>query len=160
MMTRRTFLRAAAWGGSTLTLCSLAWPDSFAWFFSRSAARIAAIARSPAARLRAHFNYLDLDPAGVDLYFADCRRYQRGFSPRLPLAADVYTRYLLSTDFFQHGADESRRIHYVGFFDPSVTPCSNPLATFAEPPADSIESHRTGGYVGTNQVLVPGTISR
>jgi hypothetical protein len=142
MVTRRTFLRAAAWGGSTLTLASLVWPHSFAWFVDRSAARLVAIARTPAARLRAHFNYLDLDPTGVDLYFADCQRYQHGFSPRLPLGPDVYTRYLLSTDFFQHGADESRRIHYVGFFEPSVTPCTNPLARFAEPQPDRIESHR------------------
>jgi hypothetical protein len=143
MITRRTFLRAAAWVGPTLTLSTLAWPDSFAWLFGRSAARLAAIARSPAARLRAHFNYLDLDPTGVDLYFSDCQRYQRGFSSRLPLAPGVYTRYLLSTDFFQHGADESRRIHYVGFFDPSVTPCSNPLARFAEPQPVRSNQHRT-----------------
>ena len=144
MMTRRTFLRVAVWSGGTLTLSSLAWPDSFAWFFSRSAARLAAIARSPATRLRAHFNYLDLDPAGVDRYFADYQRYQRGFSPYLPLASDVYTRYLLSTDFFQHGADESRRIHYVGLYDPSVTPCGNPLARFAEPQPVSIEPDGAG----------------
>ena len=129
-MTRRTFLRVAAAGAVPLVAGSLVWRDSVAWLFHRSSARLVAIVRSPEERLRAHFDYLDLDPAGVERYFDDCVRYQPGFSRRMPLHADDYTGYLLCTDFFQNGADETRRIRYVGFFDGSGTGCGNPLARF------------------------------
>ena len=43
------------------------------------------------------------------------------------LESNVVSRYLLSTDFFQHGADESRQIKYVGFFDPYNIACRNPF---------------------------------
>lgn len=132
MMTRRTFLRAVAWSAAPLAAGSVAWRDSLAWFVDRSTRRLVALVRSPEQRLRAHFDYLDLDAAGVERYFADYERNRPGFSRRLPLPPDACTRYLLSTDFFRHGADESRRIHYVGFYDPDVTPCNNPFATFPE----------------------------
>lgn len=41
---------------------------------------------------------------------------------------NVVGRYLMSTDFFEHGADESREIRYVAFYDPALTPCRNFLA--------------------------------
>jgi hypothetical protein len=132
MMTRRRFLRTAAWTAAPLFAGSIVWHDSVAWLVRRSGARLLAIVQSPAQQLRTHFDYLDLDPAGVDRYLDDCRRYQTNFSRWVPLHPDVHTRYLLSTDFFRHGADESRRVHYVGYFDPSVTPCNNPLASFDE----------------------------
>jgi hypothetical protein len=130
MMTRRTFLRIAGWCAVPIAAGSLAWRDTLVWVLDRSAARLSAIVRSPEERLRAHFSYLNLDPAGVVQYFADHQRYRPTFSRRLPLAPDVYTNYLLSTDFFRHGADESTIVRYVGFYDPSVTPCNNPLARF------------------------------
>jgi hypothetical protein len=132
MMTRRTFIRIAAWGTAPLVAGSLAWRDRLAWLIERSTARALALALTPEQRLRAHFDYLDLDSAGVAAYFGDCQRYRPAFSRRLPLSADVYTGFLLSSDFFQGGADESRRVRYVGFYDPSLTPCINPLATFGE----------------------------
>jgi hypothetical protein len=133
-MTRRAFLRVVALGAAPVAVGSVVWRDSLSWVFQRSAARLRAFALSPEQRLRAHFHYLDLEPAGVEQYFADFRRYRPAFSRRLPLAPDVYTDYLLSTDFFRQGADESRRVHYVGFYDPSVTPCNNPLARFDDGP--------------------------
>ena len=36
-------------------------------------------------------------------------------------------QFLLSTDYFINGADESRVVHYVMFFD-KTRPCSNPFA--------------------------------
>jgi hypothetical protein len=126
-MTRRTFLRVAAACGAAFAAGWLLWLDSFTWFFSRVAARLLALVLSPEQQLRAHFRYLVLDSDGVQQYVADYYRYRQPL-PRRPLPPDFYTRYLLSTDFFSHGADESRRVHYVGFSDPYVTPCSNPLA--------------------------------
>jgi hypothetical protein len=48
------------------------------------------------------------------------------------LADDLSTLYLLSSDFFVNGADESRTIQYTGLYD-SLIPCSSP---FARPPID------------------------
>jgi hypothetical protein len=42
----------------------------------------------------------------------------------------VELQFLLSTDFFRFDADERRRVSYVGYYDPAVTPCNNPLARF------------------------------
>jgi hypothetical protein len=39
----------------------------------------------------------------------------------------IVTKYLLSTDFFQSGADESQTVQYLGFFDPR-NGCGNPFA--------------------------------
>ena len=41
---------------------------------------------------------------------------------------DVVGKFLLSTDFFWRGADESREIVYVGYYDPYGRPCQNPFA--------------------------------
>jgi hypothetical protein len=51
-------------------------------------------------------------------------RHRPPFSP-LALPPDGCTRYLFSTDSFRNGADESRRVRYVGFYDPGVTPRNN-----------------------------------
>jgi hypothetical protein len=40
----------------------------------------------------------------------------------------VVTNFLLGTDFFGPAADESRPIRYLGYPDPYVRPCGNPLA--------------------------------
>jgi len=48
--------------------------------------------------------------------------------PLRRLEDNVVTRFLMSTDFFQHGADEARPISYVGFYDPLRTPCRNFVA--------------------------------
>jgi hypothetical protein len=77
-------------------------------------------------RIRGHFDYLSLDPAGVRA-FAETYQKQNGpiglFASPEP---EVYERYLLSTDFFQHGADESRTPGYVTYYDPYLSPCWNP----------------------------------
>jgi hypothetical protein len=113
-LTRRRFLWLTA---LTLAMPGVAW---LAW----------TIPWSPHRRLQGHFPYLDLDRSAVDAYLQD---YQRYFG-RLPWIEqwppDVYTRFLLSTDFFRFGADETRTVRYIGFYDPYVTPCSNLLAQF------------------------------
>ncbi|MEO5883788.1 MAG: hypothetical protein ABIQ06_15330 [Caldimonas sp.] len=43
------------------------------------------------------------------------------------LEANVVSRYLLSTDFFEHGADESRPVAYIEFHDPYRIACRNPF---------------------------------
>jgi len=39
----------------------------------------------------------------------------------------VCARYLLSSDFFRNGEDETRLVQYSGYFDP-LRPCGNPFA--------------------------------
>jgi hypothetical protein len=130
MITRRAFLRAAGLGAFPVGAGLLVWRDSLAWLVSRGSARVLAMVSTPEDRLRAHFHYLTLDPDGVQQYFADLRRYNAAFSARRPLGPDIHTQFLLSTDFFEHDADEKRTIRYVGYYDASVTPCNNPLARF------------------------------
>ena len=43
------------------------------------------------------------------------------------LESNVVSQYLLSTDFFEHGADESRPVVYVEFHDPYSIACRNPF---------------------------------
>jgi len=130
MITRRTFLQIAGWCAAPAAVGILAGRRSIGWAVDRSIARFTALVRSPEDCLRSHFSYLTLDTAGVDQYFAD---YQHAFGPlprHLPLSSDFCTQYLMSTDFFRHGADESRLVRYVGFYDPDRTACNNPLARF------------------------------
>jgi hypothetical protein len=39
----------------------------------------------------------------------------------------VVTQYLLSSDFFKNGADETRTVFYVHYYDPMIA-CGNPFA--------------------------------
>jgi hypothetical protein len=41
----------------------------------------------------------------------------------------IVTNYLLSSDFFINGADESRVVRYLGYYDP-IRACGNPFAQF------------------------------
>ena len=41
----------------------------------------------------------------------------------------VVSAFLLSSDFFVNGADTSRIVRYLGFYDP-LKACSNPFARF------------------------------
>ena len=55
-----------------------------------------------------------------------------GFLGALVKAKRLKTRdpvrlFLLSTDFFAHGADESRPLRFVQLYDPYRAPCYNPM---------------------------------
>jgi hypothetical protein len=39
----------------------------------------------------------------------------------------IVTQYLISSDFFINGADTTRTVHYLGYFNPLVA-CNNPFA--------------------------------
>jgi hypothetical protein len=50
---------------------------------------------------------------------------------RLERTVDAFaSTYLMSSDFFQNGADESEPVHYVSFYDPLLA-CGNPFARAA-----------------------------
>ena len=82
----------------------------------------------PAARrIRRHFSYLRFAPGTAERFVAD---FESTIGPPVPAwSSDLYTRFLLSTDFFLHHADEGRVIEYVTFYEPTVTPCYNPFGT-------------------------------
>jgi hypothetical protein len=48
--------------------------------------------------------------------------------PLRRLEDNVVSNFLQSTDFFQNGADETRRVQYLGFFMVGDTRCPNPFA--------------------------------
>lgn len=43
--------------------------------------------------------------------------------PLQRLEDNIITKFLLSTDFFNHNADKGRKIKYLGFYDPYKQPC-------------------------------------
>jgi hypothetical protein len=103
--------------------------------------------------LHKRLDYLRLDEAGVRRFARDLMANQFLSSGRLRVidaAGPLYTRlalnahnrlddgirhgedrlvtqYLISSDFFANGADESRIVHYVGYFDPTAG-CNSPFA--------------------------------
>jgi hypothetical protein len=85
-------------------------------------------------RLHRRFDFLDLDPAGVRRFVEDYQKHRgrigRFAPPRYP-DQEIYHRYLLSTDFFMHGGDESRTVSYMMFYDPYASPCWNPCRVAA-----------------------------
>jgi hypothetical protein len=105
--------------------------------------------------LRKRLDYMQLDPQGARAFAADMAASHLLSRTRLKLIgtfAPLYTRfglnghdalqetirhgeervvsnYLLSSDFFVNGADTTRTVHYLGFYDP-LKACSNPFARF------------------------------
>ena len=84
-------------------------------------------------KLTAHFDYLDIDPAGARRFVEVFEKYRypiRRNPLKLlfgPLPDEIYTNYLSSTDFFINDADQSRRVRFVALYDPYVSPCYNPF---------------------------------
>ena len=42
----------------------------------------------------------------------------------------ICTSFLMSSDFFRNGADESRPVRYLALYDPPKVGCTNPFARF------------------------------
>ena len=64
------------------------------------------------------------------------KRYYRSTDKRSRIARaedSLVSTYLLSSDFFQNDADESRIVRYIAFYDP-MRACGNP---FARPAVDN-----------------------
>jgi hypothetical protein len=103
--------------------------------------------------LRKRLGYLRLDEAGMRAFATDLASRKLVSSGKLRLMVTlgplyrrinlngqdsitasihhgeerIITNYLLSSDFFINGADESRTVRYLGFYDP-LHACSNPFA--------------------------------
>ena len=84
--------------------------------------------RSVEEQVRDYFPYLQIDAEGLR-QFADVHRSQFGSGLFAKPDTQLHKRFLLSTDFFPNGADETRLVRYVTYYDPYVSPCWNPCAT-------------------------------
>jgi hypothetical protein len=143
--TRRALLGGALIaGGGLLLAASLVKqrPDRWASVF---------VTRS----LRRGLGDLAVDPQDVDRFVAEflasrpgSDRFLLGFvgiaAPLLPVIAwlpaarrelrraedRIVSRFLLGSDFFRKGSDRSRRVRYLGLWDPYQAPCANPFARF------------------------------
>jgi hypothetical protein len=141
VLNRRQLLAAAATGVGGIAL----------WRIFRSSEEDAIV-----AVLRKRLDYLILDEKGLHDYARNLVAERIVSSNRLRLldvAGPVYTHlfpsqrnafthslrhgeervvslYLLSSDFFANGADETRTVRYRGFYNPlrRLHPCSNPFS--------------------------------
>ncbi len=76
--------------------------------------------------LRLKLPYLRHGEGTLERFAAE---YVRHFPPgtKPGPGPNLVARYLLSTDFFPNGADESKPLDWVEFYDPYISPCYNPL---------------------------------
>lgn len=103
--------------------------------------------------LKRRLGYLKIDAEDFELYAKEYVKFRKQYDQQLVylsllatpmqyispydlLALDhpirrlednVISNFLMSTDFFQHDADENRKINYRFFYDPFVYPCQNPF---------------------------------
>lgn len=122
-MRRRRFLTIISLGG--IAVSALAGALGVRWYGRNGNRRLSD--EELARAIRDHFGYLQLDEGEVLEYARQGReRYGDVFAP--PPEA-VYVNFLMSTDFFDHDADESRRIAFKRIYDPHDG-CRNPFAQF------------------------------
>lgn len=76
-----------------------------------------------------HYPYLKISPQDAALYAAE---WDRTYGPPQEFTAEYATVFLLSTDFFQNGADESRPLRFLMIYHPFFSTCYNPLARLDE----------------------------
>jgi hypothetical protein len=73
-----------------------------------------------------HLPYLTIDPESLRQYASLYHRWQADHERRKP-RKDIVERFLKSSNFFQNGADESKTVKFVAFFDPYSSPCYSPF---------------------------------
>jgi hypothetical protein len=66
--------------------------------------------------------------AAVGPSFARFHRSTDARTRRERLEDLFVSTYLVSTDFFANGSDETRLVRYVGYYDPMVRPCGSPFS--------------------------------
>lgn len=147
MTTRRRLLLGVAAGTAGIAGAGI-------WrYFGASDAEVIAVI------LRKRLDYLRLDPIGVAAFARELSaRDIVGDRPlhlvgmleplyvRVPFPGDnplsdrirhgeerIVTMFLLSSDFFRNGADETRMVHYLSFYDPLRQPCATPFSRLTPP---------------------------
>jgi hypothetical protein len=98
--------------------------------FARDQVSVLLAKRPTWNRLKYHF---------LNVFTKSFSKYDRSNDTRTRaerIADGFASTYLLSSDFFRTGADVSRTVEYVSFFDPMV-PCGNPFARLGVEPEKS-----------------------
>lgn len=120
------------------------------------------IGASPAAYVRGlildRLPYLTLAPGTLEAFLRDMAEYERpsgnqrfatlfglhlargvtalaggSFQEKLSYyETQLVTLFLMSSDFFQNGEDDSKPVRYRALADPYVSACSNPIAVLAK----------------------------
>jgi hypothetical protein len=81
--------------------------------------------RNLARKIRESFPYLTFSDELLEQFCSDVSS-QYG-TPKEEDMDQVRSIFLLSTDFFLNGADESKALKYTVLYHPLINPCSNPL---------------------------------
>lgn len=81
------------------------------------------------ATVLAHFDFLTVPDDTVRAFLDAHVSHGRGWPTSSRSWSAFVSRFLLSTDFFPHGQDESRALAFVAYYDPYLTPCYNPLVS-------------------------------
>lgn len=89
--------------------------------------------------VKENFGYLRIDQAGLEAFADDLQiMWAKSIHHRRQAARNphefVLERFLLSSDFFQNHADESKLVRYLGIYEPYLRLCQNPIAKFEELP--------------------------
>lgn len=102
--------------------------------------------------LKKEFDYLNLDEEGLQLFVQDYLKnfYNRSLNVRLQSAyllgldssnsdfvANMSRQYLNSSDFFINKMDTSKKVKYIGEYDPYKRPCANPFSSAYYPQDNS-----------------------
>jgi hypothetical protein len=97
---------------------------------------------SAADFIKKELSFLKLDEEGLRKFTADFAKDKdrvfkltiKGYSligidsQKSGKLHNMVSTYLLSTDFFSNGMDESRIVKYVGLYDPYLRPCAQPFS--------------------------------
>ena len=91
-------------------------------------------AEQTATTVRRLLPYLRLDEDGLARFAQDLLARDQHMLLRRASAGDAQAeawlgqQFLLSSDFFWHGADEAKTVGYRTYYDPYELPCANPFA--------------------------------
>jgi hypothetical protein len=92
--------------------------------------------RAPVERLRNHYAWLAVEPSAFERYVTDYERHFGRLGRFSIPRSYFFTRFLLSTSFFMNAsALEGEPVRYAVFYEPTTSPCYNPLAS--RPPSDA-----------------------
>ncbi len=125
--TRRALLLWSAAAGIAAIALVLNW-SSLRWHARTLWRGLPRAHQTPQQKLLLYFPYLKISEEVAESYVTDYGLRVHAVGRLTELDDDFFSRFLMSTDFFQNGGDESRDLQYVAIYGPSITPCYNPLA--------------------------------
>ncbi len=84
-------------------------------------------ARGMQEKIRQQLDFLKFKDEVLTQFLTDYEQKVRRIRVDEELDPRFTHRFLLSTDFFQMGEDQSRELNYVMLYHPYASPCYNPL---------------------------------